>query len=260
MVNPSPTALPVGAPPAMRRTRRRRWPWVLAVIVAFLLVALTVVDRIAVSVAQAAVADRLTQQSPFDAGSKPHVSIHGLPFLTQAVAGKYDDIEVSGRPLTIDQVGDIDLDTHMHGVHVPLSKAVGRNVTSLPIDHVDASVVIPYAEVARLTGIPGLSLSGDNGVLHVSLPVNVPGTASSVPASADAVIHLNGRRVSYAVQQISLAGVPVPPAVTSSVAAQMNGAITLPTLPYRLEVTGVTPTASGVQATARADHIVVSTN
>ena len=260
MVTPGPTAVPVGMTPAPRRVRRRRWPWVVGIVVAVLLVALFVVDRVAASMAQAAVEKRLADQQPFEAGNKPHVSIHGIPFLTQAAGGKYDDIEVSGHPLTIDQVGDIDLDAHMHGVHVPFSKAVSRNVTSLPIDHVDASVVIPYAEAARLTGIDGLSLSGDKGVLHVSAPVNVPGTASAVTATADAVVHLSGRRLTYTVQQIDLAGVPLPPALTSAVAAQMNGAFTLPVLPYRLEVTGVTPTSSGVRATARADHIVVDTN
>lgn len=260
MVNPGPTAIPVGMPPPPRRVRPRRWPWVLAVVLVLLLVVFAILDRIAVSAAQAAVEKRLSEQSPFESGSKPHVSIHGIPFLTQAAGGKYDDIEVSGHPLTIDQVGNIDLDAHMHGVHVPLGKAISRNVQSLPIDQVDASVVIPYDEVARLTGIHGLSLSSNKNVLHVSLPVSVPGSAGTVTASADAVVHFSGRRLSYEVQQISVAGVALPPPVASAVASQMNGAFTLPTLPYRLQVTGVTTTSSGVRATARADHIVVDTN
>ncbi len=230
------------------------------IVVALLLAALAVADRVAVAMAQSAVEKRLAEESPFDSGAKPHVSIHGIPFLTQATSGRYDDIEVSGEPLTIDRVSDIDLDAHMHGVHVPLSDAMNGDVSELPIDHVDASVVIPYGEVVRLTGIHGLSLSGGKGVLHVSVPVTVPGTVATVTASADADVHVAGNRLSYAVKQISVAGVAVPSAVMSVVASQMNGAFTLPKLPYRLAVTGVTPTSSGLRATASADHIVVDTS
>jgi hypothetical protein len=260
MVDAGP-ALPMAGPMTPRRlARRRRWPWVLVIVVVLLLVALAIADRVAVSLADSAVEKRLSQQAPFDSGSKPHVSIHGLPFLTQALSGKYDDIEVSGDALRLDQVSGIDFDAHMHGVHVPLSEALSRNVTSLPIDRVDASVRIPYTEAARLTGIRGLTLSaGTRGALHVSVPVTVPGSTATVAASADAVVHVSGNRVSYTVGQISVAGIALPPEATSAVASQMNSTFTLPALPYRLQVTGVTATSSGVRVTAHAEHIVVDT-
>ncbi len=241
-----------------RRARRRRWPWVLAVVFVLLLVALVIADRVAVSAADAAVEKRLAEQAPFDASNKPDVSIRGFPFLTQALSGKYDDIEVSGDSLRLEQVSGVDFDAHMHGVHVPLSKALSREVKSLPIDRVDASVGIPYAEAARLTGIKGLTLSaGRSGVLHVSVPVSTGGPLGTVDASADATVRVSGNRVSYKVGRISVAGAQLPAALASAVASQMDGAFTLPSLPYRLEVTGVTATSSGVQVTAHAAHIVV---
>ncbi len=241
-----------------RRARRRRWPWVLAVVFVLLLVALVIADRVAASAADAAVEKRLAEQAPFDASNKPDVS--RFPFLTQALGGKYDDIEVSGDALRLEQVSGIDFDAHMHGVHVPFSKALSRDVKSLPIDRVDASVGIPYAEAARLTGIKGLTLSqGAKGALHVSVPVTVPGSSASVTGTADATVRVSGNRLSYKVGQITAAGVQLPAAVTSAVESQMDGAFTLPSLPYRLEVTGVTATSSGVQVTAHAAHIVVDT-
>src|SRR6266568_3939602 len=246
MVDAGPAAM-AGPMTRPRRTRRRRWPWVLAVVFVLLLVALVIADRVAASAADAAVEKRLAEQAPFDASNKPDVSIRGFPFLTQALGGKYDDIEVSG-------------DAHMHGVHVPFSKALSRDVKSLPIDRVDASVGIPYAEAARLTGIKGLTLSqGAKGALHVSVPVTVPGSSASVTGTADATVRVSGNRLSYKVGQITAAGVQLPAAVTSAVESQMDGAFTLPSLPYRLEVTGVTATSSGVQVTAHAAHIVVDT-
>jgi hypothetical protein len=256
----APMAEPIAAPRRVRR--RRRWPWVLLVVAALLAVVLIVADRVAVGMADTAVEKRLAEQAPFDAGNnKPHVSINGVPFLTQAVSGKYDDIEVAGDALRIEQVSGIVLDAHMHGVHVPLSKAVSGHVASLPIDRVDASVGIPFAEAARLTGIRGLTLSaGQQGALHVSVPVTVPGSTAAVTASADAAVSISGNRLSYAVRQITVDGIAVPPEVTSAVAAQMNGAFTVPPLPYHLRITGVTAMASGVRVTAAVQHIVVDAN
>lgn len=221
---------------------------------------LVVADRVTVGMAESAVAKRIADQSPFEGTVvKPHVSINGFPFLTQAFGGKYDDIEVSGDALTIDQVHGIKLDAHMHGVHVPFSNAVDRNVKSLPIDHLDASAVIPYTEAARRTGIDGLQLSDHNGALHVVLAVSLA-PLGNVTASADADVHVAGNRVTYTVREIVVNGQPVPDALVPQLERAMNGALTLPTLPYHLRVTGVQPTPTGIQATARADHIVVDTS
>ena len=262
-MNPEPpqaaAAWPAHESPAPRR-RRRRWPWITGIIVVVLFGLVVVADRITVGLAESAVAKRIAAESPFEeTGVKPHVSINGFPFLTQAFGGKYDDIEVSGDALTIDQVHGINLNAHMHGVHVPFSNAVDRKVKSLPIDHLDATAVIPYTEAARRTGIKGLQLSDNRGSLHVVLAVSVA-PLGNVTASADADVHVTGNRVSYTVRQVVVNGQPVPDAVLPQLQEAMNGALTLPTLPYHLRVTGVAPTPSGIQATAKADHIVVDTS
>jgi hypothetical protein len=239
--------------------RGRRWPWITVIALIALVGLVIAADRITAALAESAVAKRIDQQSPFvDSNSKAHVSIHGFPFLTQALAGRYDDIQVTGNGLTIDEVNNVSLDAHMHGVHVPLSNAINRDVKSLPIDHINATATVPFAEAARLTGIDGLQLSDNNGALHVSLGVSVP-TMGDVVASADADVHLNGNRLTYQVGQIKLNGAAIPAALSSPVQQQMNGALTLPQLPYHLQVTGVRATPAGIEATARADHIVVET-
>ncbi|HEY3633352.1 MAG TPA: DUF2993 domain-containing protein [Jatrophihabitantaceae bacterium] len=247
-------------PPPTRRRRRRRWPWITGIILVVLFGLLVAADRITVGLAESAVAKRIAEQNPFEGtGVKPHVSINGFPFLTQAFAGKYDDIEVSGDALTIDQVHGINLQAHMHGVHVPFSNAVDRKVNSLPIDHLDAVAVIPYTEAARRTGIDGLQLSDNHGALHVELAVSMA-PLGNVTASADADVQVSGNHVSYTVRQIVVNGQPVPDSLTPQLQRAMNGALTLPTLPYHLRVTGVQPKPAGIQATAKADHIVVDTS
>jgi hypothetical protein len=248
----------VWEPAATAGRRRRRWPWITGIVVVVLFGLFVVADRITVALAESAVADRIAGQPPFaGSGVSPHVSINGFPFLTQAVAGTYDDIEVSGKGLTIDQVSGITLDVRMHGVHVPLHNAIDRHVDSLPIDHVDAVATIPYAEAAQLTGIDGLRLSDNNGTLHVTLSANLA-PLGDLTASADADLHVSGNRVTYTVRQITVNGAPVA-ALTPQLQQMMNGELTLPTLPYQLHITGVAVTPSGIQAKAEADHIVVDT-
>jgi LmeA-like phospholipid-binding len=258
MVNPE---AGVSAPAtAAGRRRRRRWPWITGIVVVVLFALLVVADRITVSMAESAVADRIAGQPPFaGSGVSPHVSINGFPFLTQAVAGTYDDIEVSGKGLTIDQVSGIALDVRMHGVHVPLHNAIDRHVDALPIDHLNAVATVPYAEAAQRTGIEGLQLSDNNGTLHVTLSASVA-PLGDLTASADADLHVSGNRVAYTVRQITVNGAPVPAALAPHLQQMMNGELALPTLPYHLHVTGVTLTPSGIQATAEADHIVVDTS
>jgi LmeA-like phospholipid-binding len=240
--------------------RRRRWPWITAIAVVALVGLLVAADRVTAGLAESAVAKRINQQSPFvDSSSKAHVTINGFPFLTQALAGRYDDIRVTGSTLTIDNVNGVNLDAHMHGVHVPLGNAMNRDVRSLPIDHVSATATVPFSEAARLTGIDGLQLSDNHGALHVSLGVSVP-AMGDVTASADAGVRVDGNKLAYQVGQIVVNGAPVPDALSSTIQQQMNGALTLPQLPYHLQVTGVHATPAGIQATARADHIVVETD
>jgi DUF2993 family protein len=247
------------APPTAPR-RRRRWPWITGIVVLVLFGLLVIADRVIAGVAESAVSKRIADESPFvETGAKPHVSINGFPFLTQAIAGRYDDIEVSGQALTIDHVQGIDLDAHMHGVHVSMGDAIDRKVNSLPIDHLDATATVPYTEAAKRTGIDGLQLSDNHGALHVSLTASLP-AVGNVTASADADLHAAGNRVSYSVRQISVNGIPAADALVPQLQKMMNGTLTLPTLPYHLRVTGVEPTSSGVQATAQADHIVVDTS
>ena len=66
----------------------RRLLIVLVVLAALLVVA----DRVGVVVAENRLAGQIQQQLVLD--SKPDVSIHGIPFLTQAIRGRYKDIRV----------------------------------------------------------------------------------------------------------------------------------------------------------------------
>ena len=84
----------------MRRRGRR---WLIAALVAVTVLALLVVaDRVGASVAANVAERQLTKQAAFS--QSPSVQINGFPFLTQAIRGRYDDVEIHGKQVSLDGV------------------------------------------------------------------------------------------------------------------------------------------------------------
>src|ERR1700712_5607103 len=80
---------------------RRRSPWLrrFVILVVVLAVLLSVLDRGGDYVAERVAADNL--QSSQHLTSRPDVTIHGVPFLTQFVQGDYDHVSVDADGLPV---------------------------------------------------------------------------------------------------------------------------------------------------------------
>ncbi|HZB29380.1 MAG TPA: DUF2993 domain-containing protein, partial [Streptosporangiaceae bacterium] len=65
---------------------------VLLVLLFVLIIVVIAADRVGVAVAQDQIAKQVAAQN--DLPSKPDVKIHGIPFLTQAIGGNYQRIDV----------------------------------------------------------------------------------------------------------------------------------------------------------------------
>jgi len=129
----------------------RRLLIVLVVLAALLVAA----DRVGVVVAQNRLASQIQQQLNLD--RKPDVSIRGIPFLTQAISGTYKDIRVQLPDVDAGDVQNVAIDARLQGTHVPLSDAVGGNVGQIPVDRISGTLLIPYDELAKASGISGLT-------------------------------------------------------------------------------------------------------
>ena len=98
----------------------------LVVVVAVLLGLALLADRVAVGVAEDRVATEIATRTGLP--GTPDVEIAGFPFLTQAMAGRYDDVRIS---LTADQLGQPEgtaVDVALKGVELPLSTVLGGSV------------------------------------------------------------------------------------------------------------------------------------
>jgi len=227
----------------------RRLLIVLVVLAALLVAA----DRIGVVVAQNRLASELQQQLDLDA--KPDVSIRGIPFLTQAIRGTYKDIRVQLPDVDAGDVQDLAVDARLQGAHVSLSDALGGNVDRIPVDQISGTLLIPYDQLARASGISGLTITREGDSLRLTGSVQVLGR----PVKAEAVgrVEVNDGRIAINAEQAKVAGIPVPTAVLDEAARLLSFRVQPQNLPLNLRITAVHLTDTGLLVDAVSDDVVL---
>lgn len=206
------------------------------------LVGLAVVaDRVAVNVADSQVAAQIQRQGKL--AGKPTVDIAGFPFLTQAVAGTYDDVRIS---LTADELGQpagTSAQVSLRGVHLPLSDVLSRSVSTIPVDRVDGTATLSYALLSQQIG-HGTTLTYAGDGLRLATTVQILG--QSVPLTAAGRVRLDGDVLVVDAQRASAAGVKVPSALVGRASQALDLRYRIPALPFGLRLTGVRGTPDGV--------------
>ena len=210
-------------------------------------------DRVALLLTQRAVAAQL--QTSGGLSSRPHVSIHGVPFLTQAFAGKYDDVEVSASEVTAGGGRLSKLDVTLRGVHVPLTDAVSGSVDAVPVDGLRATVLLSYADMSRQLRDRGLTVSPAGDQLRVSGSVQVLGR--TITASAISSVTLSGASVVVTAKRFEVGNTMADRAVTAALAGRFDFVIRVGQLPYGLTMSSLAVRPEGVVATADAAHTVL---
>jgi len=220
------------------------------VVLAALLVA---ADRIGVVVAQNRLASELQQQLDLDA--KPDVSIRGIPFLTQAIRGTYKDIRMQLPDVDAGDVQDLAVDARLQGAHVSLSDALGGNVDRIPVDQISGTLLIPYDQLARASGISGLTITREGDSLRLTGSVQVLGR--SIKAEAVGRVEVNDGRIAINAEQAKVAGIPVPTAVLDEAARLLSFRVQPQNLPLNLRITAVHLTDTGLLVDAVSDDVVL---
>lgn len=224
----------------------------LLITIVVLLGLLVAADRIGVVLAENQVAAQIQEQGGLT--GEPDVDITGFPFLTQAVAGRYDDVAIA---LTADQLGFPDGGTarvSLQGVALPLSDVVGGRVSAIPVERVDGRASLSYGLLsAQLDGDTELSREGDG--VRITRTVQVLGR--SVRLTAAGQVDLDGQDLVIDVQQASGAGIDVPDFLLEAARGALDFRYTVPELPFGLQLTGLAPTDTGVDLTVQATDIVL---
>jgi hypothetical protein len=88
----------------------------------------------------------------------PEVTIHGFPFLVQAVRGTYRTVDIRARAVRPDIPGEIVVEATLSRAHVPPGDLADVHLHSVPVDEVAGRMRIEPVELGRLFRIPDLSV------------------------------------------------------------------------------------------------------
>jgi hypothetical protein len=223
-------------------------------VVVLLLAGLALVaDRVAVGVAEDRVAEQLAGKGGLV--GTPTVDITGFPFLTQAVAGRYEDVRIA---LTAEQLGQPQgtrAAVSLRGVHVPLKAALSASVREVPVDRIDGTATLSYDLLAaQLGGDTTLSPEGDG--LRISRTVEILGR--TLPVTAAGTVVLDGDQLVVDVERATGAGIEIPGFLVDRVSDLLDLRYTVPDLPFGLQLTGVAPAADGVRVRVETTDAVLT--
>lgn len=202
-------------------------------------------DRVAAYVAPGQIAAQIKkdQQLP----NQVDASVGGVPFLTQVVFGKYDDLGFTLHRLQLPGICVDRVNAHLKGLHLPVTKILGKP-GKIPVDRVTIAVLLDYADVNQALA---------NQPLHVQFAPD--GNAAKVTArvlgqegGATVELGARGQQLTITVKSIDVFGISVPlPGPTVPVPLSLKG------LPFDARLTGARTTAAGLELEGAADHLTL---
>jgi hypothetical protein len=223
-------------------------------VVLLLLVGLVVVaDRVGVGIAEKAVAERIAESGSIS--GTPDVDIRGFPFLTQAVAGRYDDVRISLTAAELGQPDGTRADIALRGVHVPLSGVLSGSVREVPVDRIEGTATLSYALLsAQLGGDTTLRREGDG--LRITKTVELLG--QTIPLTAAGTVALDGNQLVIDVGKAAGAGVDLPSFLVDRASDLLDLRYDVPALPFGLRLTSVRPADDGVVVQVEGQDAVLT--
>jgi len=216
---------------------------------ACLVVIIIGLDRVGVVVTnlalEGALRDKLLLQS------KPKVRVHGIPFLTQVLGGKYNDIEVDASGLQAQKMHNLSVKVKLRGVHVSITDLGKWDFSTIPIDHTTAEITVPYNSLEAASGIDGITLKADGNQLDFTAPLSAAGTTIDVTGKAHPSISHGALLLNPS--DVTAAGTQIP----AEEVAAFNAPISIADLPFGLKLTGVHVTSDGLLGDANVDDVVI---
>lgn len=249
-----------------QRRPRKRWGrrLLITLLVLLLLLAalLAVLDRVAASYAERRIGDEVTTQVAGQKATseKPDVTIEGVPFLTQVLDGRYQEINIrltdfsgpagNGRTIKLPR-----LDVQARDVLAPLD-TIRSGSGDIVASTVTGTGVVGYAELAALLDYPGLKLAERDGKLIASAPLQAVGQTFDVSGAATLAVRDGLVQVRFAdVTAEGLPNVPLVRNLVNAYAQRISADLRVPALPLKLAVQKVEPKPDGLHVTAGADDV-----
>jgi DUF2993 family protein len=134
-------------PPDVAKRRGRRTRRIL--ISVFVLVALLVgADFGLAAYAEHTVSEKARQQ--LNLSDDPSVTIHGFPFITQALSGHYSHISLAASGVPIANLSDVAVNAELNDVTAPLPDVLHGNTSAIEIGDLSAQVTIKASDIGKI--------------------------------------------------------------------------------------------------------------
>lgn len=231
---------------------RKALGWV-AVLVIVIGIILGVLDRVGVHYAEQQVAKNISAEltSRNMRSAPPEVTITGFPFLTQVAAGNYDEIQLNLRdlkggtlPLPLLEVRAYDVRATVEGLRNGTEKAVATVV--------NGTGTLSYADLVRVSGLEGVTLTGDGSVLRVTGNV---GIAGELRGAARVSIVENGR-VRIQVTELTASNLaPIAQQLVDNYKDRLARTFDIPPLPFNMKLKNVNPATTGLEISVSATEV-----
>jgi hypothetical protein len=225
----------------------------LIIVLMVLAILFVVVDRVTVRAAEREVGNRMQLAAQLERA--PKVRIHGFPFLTQALRGRYRHIEISIDQAARGNVVFHNLDAHLYRVHAPIQTLLssqGAAASSPRAGVARASAVVPYSVVADLMpGAIDVRNIQANG-RHLSLRLVVSAFGRSLPATATGGVSVHGGALVFTPKKVD---VETPVGLEPPIPDQLRLTVPANRLPLGLRLSGVRVAKSGLRVSAVGRHL-----
>ncbi|SPT51092.1 MULTISPECIES: LmeA family phospholipid-binding protein [Actinomadura] len=222
---------------------------VLLVLLILVAVALVAADRIGVRVAQDKIGEQVAAQN--NLRQQPEVTIHGIPFLTQAVGGEYERIEVAVGDLTEQGVTVTGVKVDLRGVEAPLSEVTKGSAANVTARTATASAVIPYDMIQKEAPkeVKRIGPKGDD------LSVDMTGAVLGVPVNGTAVVEVKPTAKGIAITPVSVGSNGAAQIPLALVKRQLTWTVPVADLPVGSRISEIQPTEEGLRVSATAQNV-----
>lgn len=129
----------------------------------------------------------------------PAVRINGFPFLTQAIAGDYRNVEVTADRVTVARLRNIGVEATLKHVRVPLSELLSGSPDSVHVDEVVGRARIQVTELGKMIDVEDLRIepvADDDGV--TTTPPSTDGSGTGT-VKLIGTTEVNGQRTEVAI-------------------------------------------------------------
>ena len=97
-----------------------------------------------------------TVRKAADLGSDPFVAILAFPFVPQAMAGRYNELEIKANAVDHAMVGKATLEATMHSIDLTYASWLIRPDAKLPVGKLESRIIIDSMHLGRYLGINDL--------------------------------------------------------------------------------------------------------